>query len=242
MENNSPLNALSYMFKDNKFTPKYVVLFALTFLCMLQALIPESKEPSLNYLIMMGLAGLISIIVQILYYGYISAGIKAVAEQQTNLILPFFNLKTHAILGLKFLVASIFLGVAVCAVLIAGFIVSAVLAIISKPLGIAIFIILMSILFIFFIAFAPAFYRMFAVTQDIFAFFKFKEIFEPIRGNLIWYFKHIGLLLLLGLIIMTACIAAVLLKLSPILTGVLIAAAGAYLNMCFIYICAKCIK
>ena len=246
----SPLLAFSYMFKDNKFWTKFGVLFLLTFLCLLQAFFPENKE-SLGYLFLYGIVSLIVFVVNILYYGYLSAGIKSIAEQNDNCILPFFNFKTHGIIGLKFFVACLlFFVVLVLLILLVG-VADIILYAIVPIAGILIGIILSIVFSLICLIYGMAFFRMFAITQDIFAFFKIKEIFTSVKVNFKNYIKYLFSILLLFIPVAIVCFIFCILSVIPavisphtaiLILGVLLAAVGAYSNMAIMYICAKCIK
>ena len=89
MENNSPLNAYSYMFKDNKFWAKYLVLFIMTIVCILPSFIPGNKSQQQNELY--NLLPLLCLIINMLYTGYSCACVKSLSEQHSNYMIPFFN-------------------------------------------------------------------------------------------------------------------------------------------------------
>ena len=250
MYNLSPFNAFSYMFKDNKFWTKFGTLFILTFLCLLQTLFPENKE-SFKYLFFYGIVSLIVFGVNILYYGYLSAGIKSIAEQNDNFILPFFNFKTHGIIGLKFMVGGLMFSFAAMLVfLIIGIGCGIVYALIP-PLGTILGIIFILAIFILLLVYCLAFYRIFAITQDIFAFFKIKEIFKSVKDNFKNYIKYLLTTLLLFIPIAIVCIIFCILSVIPaiispymakLILTILLAGVGAYANMVIMYICAKCIQ
>lgn len=249
MEQSLFKTSLQYMFKDNKFLNKFAVLFVITLLCALPNFFENANGNTTNAFLCI-IIGLIAFVANIYCYGYMSACIKALSEQNSNYMLPFFDFKTHGVIGLKWLVAAVFFGLAAGVVIaiagaIAALLVSAIPMLSNVILVLAI---IAAVVFIVIIGiYCIAFFRMFAVTQDIFAFFKFKEIFKSVRDNEKTYFKGWGSLILLGiaftiLAIMLGVLCAFFGEAFKFVLGILISVAATYYNMVFMYLCAKCIK
>ena len=104
---------------------------------------------------------------------------------------------------------------------------------------------------ILFFVYSLAFFRMFAITQDIFAFFKIKEIFKSVKDNFKNYIKYLLTTLLLFISFAIVCIIFCMLSVIPtiispymakLILTILVTGVGAYANMVIMYICAKCIQ
>ena len=99
----------TYMFKDNMFTKKAAILFLLLFIalaiCGIPPLLnsvsyaPTVEKVSLPYLHYLPS---ISCFLDFAIYGYMMICIKAIIQQDLNIVLPFFNFKNSLIRGLKF--------------------------------------------------------------------------------------------------------------------------------------------
>lgn len=244
MENNSPMLAYSYMFKDNKFWLKYLVLLIMTLICILPTLLLGDSTLHSNK---SGGGMLLYQVVNIFYAGYTCACIKSLSEQHSNYILPFFNFKTQGIIGLKWLAASLLFGLAVGLVLTGAIIALLIIGIFSKAACIILGAIAAVALVLLIGIYSPAFYRMFAVTQDVFAFFRIKEIFKSVSDNSKNYFKYIGayylisFLCFIGLVLFSLPVAANK-AVHYTLIGLIMGLGCTYFNFAYMYICAKAIK
>lgn len=259
MEKESPFLAFSYMFKDNKFWSKFCVLIVLMFLCYFASLVEFNmpKELVSQSWLVLAVLYLVSFVASIFVYGYTSAGVKSIAEQKENYILPFFNIKTHGILGLKLFVASLLfsiaIGVVVSILFLIGAIIVGAIAVFNPIISIIATVLAILIMIIFVLAllvYMPAFFRMFAMTQDILALFRVKTIIESVHKDANNYFKYIGAYVLAGIPLLIfytfSCVLMLLLtKIVSLLLLIFIistAGIGAYCSMVYMYICAKCIK
>lgn len=244
MEKETPFLAFSYMFKDNKFWTKYLTLFILTFLALLPSVLNENAgQLNINQALLF-FPALIGFFVNILYYGYLAAGIKSLSEQNSNYILPFFNFTKNGLLGLKCLAGTLLF----CIIFSIPILIIFIICLIMLKAGTVLPIILFCVTFYLAIALLfPAFFRMFAITQETLAFFKLKTIFKSIFFDIKRYLAYVATFVLAVIIFVIAiCILTALLPskqfISSLLMCLLITAFGTYLNMVLMYITAKCIN
>lgn len=102
--------AFTYMFKDSMFKQKALCYFVLAF--GVDYLIKLGSQYIQNgYSIVYAIcAFVIALILYFPFYGYLVSCIRAVTEQDDNIVLPCLNFGKNFLLGLKYCIATIILG------------------------------------------------------------------------------------------------------------------------------------
>lgn len=194
-------NAFTYMFKDNMWFKKSLLIFALLLLqmgCPLisgalsrfsETIVQENISAAFCCLIAILIISGIGFVASILYCGYFINCIKAVSVQKENIVLPFVNIKQNLITGFKYTVAVALYILEMIGVILIPLFLLAIPA--TKILGVVLLII--AILFVVFIFFtcSMGFVRLFAETESMTAFAKFKQIPELIKDKKKQYFLSI---------------------------------------------------
>ena len=261
MNQTSPFYAFKYMFLDNKILNKFFIFFVLIMINLLPQIISNGAEHigPLKYLGIFFVMSCVSLVAQILYYGYWASCIKCLTEQNQNFLLPMFNFKKDSLLGLKCFAGQLLLGLAVFfAILTIGIILAIIFAVLfhinnitATILGIAVLILFAILFFVASCIYYPSAIRLFATTEEPLAFFNFKEIIRLIKANSDIYYKYVGILILASLLMIIlfviAFIPCAMLTLKyPIiafsLVFLFIGILGAYINTVSVYAIAKCIR
>ena len=203
------LKAFTYMFKDNMFIkkiiPYYIIVFLYLFFNQVQAMLSVPK-PTISSILQLLLCLILSIIVYMIMSGYIANSIKALTVQNENTVLPFFNIGKTFKTGAKYWLASFLFGIALAIFFIAIMIISVIVATIitgqsTNPLmGRSI-----SVLILLILSFLPliaiGIYMLplnwiFANSENIFSFFRFKLATKLIAKNA----KNVFMAILLAII------------------------------------------
>ncbi len=244
--------AFTYMFKDNKFLQKAFVYFLITFIGQFaiqyatNTLIPtQAKSFNIEYYAFLLLGTVIMFIPQ----GYYISCIRALKEQQANLVLPYFNFINNFKQGFKFNISLWLLCILGGGVLIFACVIGAMLAIASKIIAMIFFILAIVVTIIFMLAvfiYAIALTTIFANTDSWLSFFKFKEATKIIAENTSKYMLALGITIamtVLSGIIVSVChlININSIGLSAIIT-LLTAILASYTVFVFSYILAKWFK
>lgn len=246
------VNAFNYMFKDNKYGQKALVLALITLLTQLCYNTADMYKgccsnvpPSAEYYIL----NILGTLIHMFAIGYGFACIKALFEQNDNYVLPFINLKNSFILGLKNYIA-IFLFTTILAIitLIPVFIGYIIKTVPVVPLIIT-FIILAATL-IYIILYTMAYAWIFAKTGSLTSYLRIRQATRLIKENKGSYWKAIGLFVLLIIIFAipyvattSICMAFVTNKIAYIAIISLVAAAiTAYTSFAGFFITAKAIN
>ena len=243
--------AFTYMFKDNCYYKKALVFLILTFVesaCIAFAqmnsctgMCPFSAGEGVftpnktNALIFQ----LIGLIFNFLVVGYFNTCVEAITKQVNNIVLPFFNIVTCFLKGLKYFVA-ILIPIVLYAFVI-GFI-----QIFSSLVG----YIILGILLFLYLVLGIGFIWLFANEKSFFAFLSYRKVIKKVIKAPLNYFKYL-------LFIAIVCALTFALKfafefifalfpMSPLVTmlvSTLISAViSAYLTFVLVYLTAKSIK
>ena len=103
--------AFSYMFKDNKILQKYLIISAILAAPILFIILV--KIPALQLTV-----AFLMIFLLIMLSGYWVTCIKAVLNQNENVVLPYINVKNNLVLGFKYAVAGLLLVIALVPIVI----------------------------------------------------------------------------------------------------------------------------
>jgi hypothetical protein len=177
--------------------------------------------------------------------GYLMSCIKAVREQETNIVLPFLNIKSNFILGFKCMIGIIFMSLVFGFTYVIFLIIPAIIfALIGSKVLFAIFVVLMSLILILLISiYSPALSCIFAEKEWITSFFRYiraTKLIAQYKGN---YFKYAGIFVLL--IILLTVLNAVIQTLlyfgifGAVLAALIISLIGSYTVFVFVYLAAK---
>ena len=192
-------NAFNYMFKDNKYGQKALVLALITLLTQLCYNTADMYKgcysnipPSSEYYIL----NILGTLIHMLAIGYGFACIKALFEQNDNYILPFINFKNSFMLGLKNYIA-IFLFTAILAII--TFIPVFIGYIIKMAPGVPLIItfIVLAATLIYIIIYTMAYAWIFAKTGSMTSYLRIRQATRLIKMNKGSYWKAIGLFVLL---------------------------------------------
>lgn len=245
-------NAFNYMFKDNKYGQKALVLALITLLTQFCYNTADTYKgcysnvpPSAEYYIL----NILGTLIHMFAIGYGFACIKALFEQNDNYVLPFINLKNSFILGFKNYIA-IFLFTTILAIITLAPVV--VGTIIGKPSTVPLIVaaVVLALTLIYIILYTMAYAWIFAKTGSLTSYLRIKQATRLIKANKGTYWKAIGLFVLLILIfaipyiaVAKICMAFVMNK---IVYNVIISLAGAaitaYTSFVSFFITAKAIK
>ena len=192
------LRAFNYMFKDNMFRGKYIsyylCVFAYLFLTQLQNIFKITR-PSLEQIGISLLIAIISVFVFMLMMGYQMNSINALTKQEGNFILPFFNFKKVLVKGAKYWAAIFLFSTAIALFLSITGIINGILAGIfaSKVLLISLFSICALIVLTVFVFYTLPFNWIYANSDNIFSFFKFKTATQLMMKDKKRYFSYLGM-------------------------------------------------
>ena len=197
--------AFTYMFKDNKFRTKALSYFVLLFICQLcstyiqlklpdfkdaQALKSIAPEQILQVLPLCTILFVVSMVISFIISGYKIACIRSLIEKKENLVLPTMNFVKNLGTGFKFSIASFLLGLAILSIVGIGAVIFILLfkfTPVSMQIPLIILAVILSIVAVFGTLFLAVlnygFTWLFAKTDDIFSFFRFKELGELINKN-----------------------------------------------------------
>ena len=184
--------AFTYMFKDSMLKSKalcyFVLAFGVDYLIKLGNFY-VSKDYSWIYFVC---TFLFAFILYLPFYGYLVSCIKAIQEQNDNIVLPFLNFGKSFVFGFKYWLASVLIGL-VYAIVISIFIFIPIflISVGLKILGIIllIFAIMFSILSILaLVVYSPALMCIFAKTGWITSFFRFIRATKLIINSPAHYF------------------------------------------------------
>ncbi len=244
--------AFTYMFKDNKFLQKAFVYFLFAFIANFfiqyasTTLMPTQENPfNIEYYAFLLLGTVLMFIPQ----GYYVSCVRALKEQQENLVLPYFNLINNFKQGFKFNVSIWLLCIAFCAISIVAFIIGGLLSVASKILAMIVFILVAITAIIFALAvcfYAIALTKIFTNTNSWLSFFKFKEATKIIANNTSNYMLAIGITI--GISIVSGIISRIGMLLNnnhiaiPIMVALLTSIIASYTVFVFSYILAKWFK
>jgi hypothetical protein len=191
----------TYMFKDNMFTKKAAILFLLLFIalaiCGIPPLLnsvsyaPTVEKVSLPYLHYLPS---ISCFLDFAIYGYMMICIKAIIQQDLNIVLPFFNFKNSLIRGLKFFVVILIF------TLLSVFIYSILLFLLVPLKALCVLPILKVLITIAVVIYVNALLWIFANEDKIFSLLAFRKATKLIKQNLRTYFSNLGLIFVINFI------------------------------------------
>ena len=181
------LKAFTYMFKDNMFIkkiiPYYVIVFFYLFFNQTQTLL-STPVPNLKTILSLFLCLILSIIVFMFMTGYIANSIKALTIQNENNILPFFSINKVFKTGAKYWLANFLFGIAIALVFIVILILSVIIAalvtshstnpLLAKEVAILTLLITSFLPLIAIGIYMLPFNWIFANSENIFSFFRFK--------------------------------------------------------------------
>lgn len=258
------IEAFSYMFKDSKFFQKagwyFVFLFVSVFLSQYAATLVNNisgTESLIQYIVYLVLGFLINLIP----VGYSYLCIKALMMQKDNYILPFFNAGKSFVMGLKFCVNMIIqtgifylpfillVAIGVVIGILGGKTVMAIMAVLFLLL-LFIYLIFLIAYFILLCIYMPALSGIFAKTEWLTSFCRFKRATKLIQQDAGTYFKGVGIyvLILIAYLLVYGIfsfITTILLG-KTIISALLIALLGSivssYLVFVFSYIVVAAIK
>lgn len=240
--------AFTYMFKDSMIAEKalyyFVIAFGVDYLIKMSVFY-ANNDYSWIYVL---LALIFAFILYLPFYGYLISCIKAIMTQSDNIVLPCLNFCKNFILGLKFMLSGLIVG-------ILFFLISALflfmpvflLFVIKGALGVILFIFGVLIVLFSIIAltvYTPAFVCIFAKNEWITSFFRFPRATILIKNAPGQYF--ISLLVYIGI----AMIAGVADAIASLMTGnIVLMIAGSLISaaiatiVVFVtsYIVAKCV-
>lgn len=222
--------AFSYMFKDNCLFQKTWIY--ITLLAIANILIGISKtgshiiarpellstNPTEGILIHLGV-----VIITMFTTGYFLSVISANIKQKNNILLPRFNAVNNFAKGLKYFFAVFLLII----------IISVISGLLQSLFGSIISTIFIGIIATFYFIYGCSFVWNFADSNNIFAFFDFKNSLKKVAQNLKNYFKHISLM---WLITLSGAIIALVLEFifsfipSDLIAIVLFSILGAFIN------------
>ncbi len=223
--------AFTYMFKDNKFWLKLLSLYGIGFLFILLLIICVLIADVTNKYVGAFILFIFGTIISILVSGYYMTCINALAAQENNIVIPFININKNMTKGLMFYFASILWNIAI---IIAG-VLSAIPAIGMAFAIICIPIIVFSLVGLF------AFIYIFAITNDVFSFFKLKTAFFLIKNNAKKYFSTLGIFISL-VVIENLIIKFVKIEPFSAIASLCILLSLPYFFFVFAYLAAKCIN
>lgn len=189
-------NAFNYMFKDNKYWQKALVLASIVFLSELNSNTANMYKgccmaPSKEYYIL----NILSTLIKMFALGYSFTCIKALCEQKDNYVLPFINLKNNFILGIKNYIAILFISAIGYVLVFTGYFIEAPFIVLY------IYIAISSILMLIYMTF----YMMpcswiFAKTGSVTSYLRLKQATQLIMTNKSTYWKAIAMFVLLAII------------------------------------------
>jgi len=243
--------AFNFMFKDNMFVKKAMTYACVAFIANFisnyaNTLAPAPNTmPSIKYLLFFFVGAILMLIPS----GYGMSCVKAFVEQKENYVIPFLNIKTNFILGLKLAVSIIImslifgLGITITAIAFA-FLFSIINAVNigSIILGIVVCAVILTVVF-----YSLAFCYIFATTEKFTSFIQFRTATKLIKGDL----KHYTLstLLFIGLSLLVGIAGAVISSLLSflgliglIIATLVIAIISGYTIYLYSYLTAKSIK
>lgn len=233
------MKALTYMFKDNMIGKKFAQVYLLLIvLLILSVFTPFFKEPIRELPLAMAfpIASIILIVKylsEILIWGYLISCLKSNLFRSENIILPFVNFKRNLIVGIKYFLATFFMALAmialVCLIMLL-YKIAPSLGVIGGLFGV---IIILKFLF-----FSLALTSLFAKTEDIFVYFKFKKAYQLIKGNVGRYIISSLKLLLIAILVIPVLESE---WLSPILVNIVAFVTLPYLIYVIAYITANAI-
>ena len=238
--------ALTYMFKDNKFSQKGLCFFLVYFVSILGMTLQGQQEPSILYLVWALLVSILGFVAAICVYGYFMSAIKALKSQNENYILPMFNLNKSFILGLKFTVASL----ALCCIL---FVLGMFGGIFSQMLNNNLVNALLFLVFVLFLVVYGykilAFANIFAESESFTSLLQIKKAGELIKQNPENYKRYFWQSVLFGLLATVAILFIIItfsfIKLgiiSSLISVTLTAIIGTYCSFVNMYLFAKAVK
>lgn len=237
--------AFVYIFKDNcLFQKTWIYLLLLIILNFLGSFLesdshmvarPElfSTNPTMNLLV--AIAG---VLICIAVIGYRLSVTGAIIKQKNNILLPKFNFINNFIKGLKYIVA---MSLILLCYLVIFKTIQIFTGFIIYPIAI--------LIILFYMIYGTAFYRNFADTNNLFAFFNFKKIFNDVAFAPKLYFKHLSMLILISLFqLILNFITGFLTSFIPsnavciIVFSIVIGGAVWYLDLVSAFIIAKSLK
>lgn len=167
--------AFYYMFKDDKFLTKYMMIFLLILLPFILSIYVKIKIIKIILLI-------VFMSIYLILSGYWINCVKAVTDQSNNIVLPFINIKNNIWTGLRWIFAELIFGIIALGVLILlGFLS-------TLPLMKFILIPVVCVAFILFYVLTNAFTWIFANKNDIYAYLRLSEAIKYLNFNKKAYF------------------------------------------------------
>lgn len=234
--------AFTYLFKDPGFKNKagvYAILIGLIAICNCFTHQPININNSFeltNSTSNIALT-LFKFIVYIFVVGYYLNIIKAISEQKTNIVLPFFNIKC-GIKALKYLLA-----------ITLAFVAFTSITLLFGILGEIYSHIFAYAIISFYVIYAISFLWLFAKDEDILTFFDFKSAINYVKQSPKNYFKHVGLIIIVSILgaaftllieYLTAFISLKMLSIG--IYSVISAIIETYIGFTTAYLIAKSIK
>ena len=243
--------AFNYMFSDNQFYKKgflFLIYIILLLYCSIFSLTGCNDTISLkifNYII----------ITSIVLFGYsIVEGYKIAVMKSINIgneniqVLPMLNIKKDFVIGIKYLISLLILSIPFFCIIGAFGFTAGFAPMLNMP-NLIIYasgtMLILSILayIMYLICFLPATIAIFAETNSIWSFYKFKEIFKLASVNKKEYIKSALVYFILGLVIEECyrmCLilnnkTSILLLITLLIAGIVIT----YLSFVMSYIVAK---
>lgn len=243
--------ALTYMFKDNKFCQKGLYFFLVYFVSILGMTLQGQQELSVLHLVWALLVSIIGFIAAICVYGYFMSAIKALKSQNENYILPMFNLNKSFKLGLKFTVASAIFAFVLCTIFFALGLVGGIFSQITNNnlVMTILFLVFMLLFLIVYVYKVLALSNIFAETEAFTSLLQIRKAGELIKQNPEIYNRYFWQSVLFGLIATVAILFIIItfsfIKLgiiSSLISVTLIAILGTYCSFVNMYLFAKAVK
>ncbi len=240
--------AFTYMLKDSMLKEKalcyFVLAFGVDYLIKLGNFYANNNY-SLIYIIC---AFVFALILYIPFYGYLVACIKAIMEQDDNIVLPLLNFGKTFIFGLKYLLACMIIGLLYAIISVVVIVVPiALMSVGYTILGIILFI--LAILLVIFsiitlMVYSPVLVCIFAKTGWMTSFCRFIRATKLIKNTPSQYFisllVYVGIAMIVGVIDTIASLFAW--NIPVMITGSLVSAALAtFVVFVTSYIIAKCV-
>lgn len=202
--------AFSYMFNDNKFWQKSLAYLAVSIIAIFANLYYKNISPYENQnLFEYFLFWLIGSLSTLLASGYFYNCVKALIEQKENFILPFFNIKTCFITGIKYAISNLLLFLCIFISMFLVGLTSYLVSLVNPILAIlilTIFMIILMIILICILLLCPALIWIFSVKGWYSSFLRFRKAFLIVKESGTRYWQFLGIQVLLILCITTMCL------------------------------------